>query len=53
MTTPNPGSEEAIKAGCKCPVIDNGYGKGYMGQKDTFIFSSECSIHDWNPEIKG
>ena len=27
----NPGSDEAIAAGCTCPVIDNGHGRGYMG----------------------
>jgi len=25
---PNPGSDEAIKLGCKCPVLDNEHGAG-------------------------
>ena len=48
---PNPGSEEARKAGCSCPVMDNGYGKGYMGGvKDEdgntiFVVNLSCKIH--------
>jgi len=29
---PNPGSPEAIKKGCTCPVLDNGHGKGHLGE---------------------
>ena len=43
--TPSPGSEEAQDLGCTCPVMDNEYGKGYMGMKDTFVYSSTCSLH--------
>lgn len=42
---PNPGSEAAIKAGCKCPVIDNGRGRGYMGQPGIFVYSGDCELH--------
>lgn len=48
----NPGSPEAISAGCKCPVLDNAHGSGYKGgakDKDgetIFIYSSLCKIHD-------
>ena len=47
----NPGSDEARSKGCTCPVMDNGYGKGYMGGvKDEdgnmiFIMSMSCPIH--------
>jgi hypothetical protein len=34
MTTPNPGTEEAIKQGCKCPVLDNHHGRGVLMGKD-------------------
>lgn len=34
-----PGSILAIEAGCKCPIIDNGHGRGYMGQQ------GECPLH--------
>lgn len=46
----NPGSPEAVKNGCTCPVLDNSHGKGYMGQvgrdgKPIFIISATCPIH--------
>ena len=46
-----PGSEEAIAAGCTCPVIDNAYGKGCMGGvtddkgQTVYIFSGDCPLH--------
>lgn len=43
---PNPGSKDAIKAGCECPIIDNSYGRGYMGQKNVFIYSIDCIVHN-------
>jgi hypothetical protein len=50
--TPNPGSAEAVKAGCLCPVMDNHFGRGYRGGsfKDEhgeplFIFSGDCPLH--------
>ena len=47
----NPGSDEAIAAGCACPVMDNGHGRGYLGgvQDDTgqtvFVISGDCPLH--------
>jgi len=41
----NPGSKEAWLAGCTCPVMDNGYGAGYYGQKGIFVISGDCPIH--------
>ena len=51
--TANPGSEEAIKEGCRCPVIDNGYGKGIGGgvyrhpesDRPFFVINSDCPLH--------
>lgn len=46
-----PGSDEAIAAGCVCPVLDNAHGKGYMGGvKDeegetVYIISWVCPLH--------
>lgn len=46
-----PGSEEAIAAGCRCPRMDNGHGRGYMGgAKDdqgrtVFVISGDCPLH--------
>jgi len=42
----NPGSEEARKAGCTCPIMDNNYGKGYLGQPGVFVYRSGCKVHD-------
>lgn len=45
---PNPGSPEATKAGCTCPVIDNHYGKGVpMGKGGAPLFwqSEKCPLH--------
>lgn len=43
--TPNPGSDEAVKQGCKCPVLDNARGKGYMGIEGTFWINENCKLH--------
>ncbi len=44
MSTPNPGSPEAMEAGCLCPVIDNHYGRGFLpGQ---FVMVEGCPLHD-------
>jgi hypothetical protein len=42
---PNPGSDEAIEKGCTCPVIDNSYGKGYLGS-DVFVVRMDCPLHN-------
>lgn len=43
---PNPGSEKAVKMGCKCPVFDNRHGKGYFGQPNIFVYNCECKLHN-------
>lgn len=43
--TPNPGSDAAIAIGCKCPVMDNGRGRGYMGLAGLFVYSMDCPVH--------
>ena len=49
---PRPGSDEAIAQGCKCPVIDNEHGRGYMGgARDpetgeiAYVVSQLCPLH--------
>jgi len=46
---PNPGSNEAIDAGCTCPVIDNGHGKGSgfrtIEGEPAFWICENCPIH--------
>ncbi len=50
-TAPNPGSDEAIAAGCRCPVMGNGHGEGvYGGRKSEngetmFWVSDDCPLH--------
>lgn len=47
---PNPGSKEAQEKGCKCPVMDNHYGKGYYGDGKIFVIMGNCTLH--NKEVK-
>ena len=39
-----PGSDKAIEAGCKCPVLDNAHGWGHYKQWE-YVISLECPIH--------
>jgi hypothetical protein len=42
-----PGSDDARAAGCVCPVIDNGHGRGcgvYRG-KVVFVWVTSCPVH--------
>jgi len=45
----NPGSDEAIEAGCSCPILDNGHGSGcgQVGEdgKPLFWINESCPIH--------
>jgi len=43
--TPDPGTEEAAKLGCTCPIIDNHYGAGYHGEAGVYMYSGDCPIH--------
>ncbi len=38
-----PGSEEAVSAGCTCPIMDNHYGAGRAD--GTFVYSGDCELH--------
>ena len=40
-----PGSNEAIDAGCTCPVIDNAHGAGYLGLGKVWVMRIDCPIH--------
>lgn len=44
---PAPGSEKAISLGCTCPVLDNGHGKGYLGDGERFgwVMDERCPLH--------
>ena len=49
--TPNPGSDEAVAAGCTCPVMDNARGRGIPittdegGIEIAFWMSGDCPLH--------
>ena len=43
--TPNAGSDEAVDLGCTCPVMDNEYGRGYMGMEGVFVHTAGCPLH--------
>lgn len=49
-----PGSREAIDRGCRCPVIDNGHGRGIPWPRDdgldpsehpSFVIQADCPLH--------
>ena len=40
---PAPGSPEAVKAGCKCPVLDNNNGRGIDGE--LYWINVCCPLH--------
>lgn len=42
---PNPGSREAVKLGCTCPIMDNGHGYGAEGKKGYFWYDGGCPLH--------
>lgn len=43
---PNPGSDEAIALGCKCPVLDNGHGKGFILDGERVHWkNAKCPLH--------
>lgn len=46
-----PGSERARDDGCRCPVMDNAHGKGWLGGVPdddgniAYVISGECPLH--------
>ena len=49
---PNPGSDEAISAGCTCPVYDNARGRGYMCIAGVFVYQEGCPVHSANDQMR-
>uniref|UniRef100_A0A6M3L2S9 Uncharacterized protein n=1 Tax=viral metagenome TaxID=1070528 RepID=A0A6M3L2S9_9ZZZZ len=49
-TAPNPGSNEAIEKGCKCPILDNSHGQGAgwpsSDGNPAFWINEDCPIHN-------
>ncbi len=44
---PNPGSDEALDLGCRCPVLDNHHGRGLvLGAKEVVWWQAKgCPLH--------
>lgn len=42
---PSPGSDAAVKEGCRCPRLDNAYGRGYLSIPGFFVFREDCPLH--------
>lgn len=44
---PTPGSDEAVKQGCTCPVMDNCRGRGAYNTPTgpVFYMSGDCPLH--------
>lgn len=53
MTSPRPGSAEALVEGCTCAVIDNHYGRGYGGDGERYgwFVTGGCPLHDVDDAI--
>lgn len=58
VAQPNPGSPEAVELGCKCPVGENGHGRGAWNgaAKDEqgnplFWVAEDCPLHG-KPQIE-
>lgn len=45
---PTPGSDEALRQGCTCPVMDNNYGKWAPRPPDGWFFHLDCPVHAAN-----
>jgi hypothetical protein len=47
ISAPYPGSAEAGVAGCTCPLLDNGHGRGRMGDDGSTLFwvDDNCRLH--------
>lgn len=42
---PNPGSEAALDAGCRCPVLDNNHGVTAPYPPSGWWINEDCPIH--------
>lgn len=47
-----PGDPQAVAAGCLCPVLDNGHGRGcgYVDSQGAplYVFNDACPLHGGN-----
>lgn len=42
---PKPGSDDARKLGCTCPVMDNAHGKGVFALGTAWWITVGCPVH--------
>ena len=50
---PHPGTNEAIEAGCLCPILDNRHGRGhFMAPDGVYGYNEGCPIHWPKPEAR-
>lgn len=47
---PAPGSDAALDQGCRCPVLDNAHGIGYMGVPGRWVQAQGCPLH-WPADV--
>ena len=52
MTAPNPGSQAALNLGCRCPVLDNNYGRIAPWGEFGWWINGDCPLHG-RPEGNG
>jgi hypothetical protein len=45
QATPNPGSREALDAGCACAILDNNHGKFAPWPPDGWWITQGCPVH--------
>lgn len=48
---PNPGSHEALAAGCECPVLDNNHGEFAPWPPFGWWTAEGCPVHDPRPVL--
>ena len=55
IDVPPPGSKEAVELGCKCPVIDNHYGRGIgeINGRMMYVISGDCPLHSIKSIVEG
>lgn len=47
---PNPGSDEAYGQGCRCPILDNHNGLGFLIKGfHQFVMADNCPLHGTTP----
>lgn len=47
---PNPGSHQARKLGCICPVLDNEFGN-VEATGGMFVIAKGCPVHKWDWKV--